>query len=69
MADFVIVFSTKVLKSVKCYTFLSFFLFFIIEYEKKYVILQPILEVMRLWKINGRVRYRPQMNDSLRRAM
>ena len=69
MADFVVNFSTKVLKYVKCHTFLSFFLFFIIEYEKKYVILQPILEVMRLWKINGRVRYRPQMNDSLRRAM
>lgn len=49
MADFVVNFSTKVLKSVKYHTFLSFFLFFVAEYDKKYVILQPILEVMRLW--------------------
>ena len=47
---------------------MSFFLFFIAEYNKKYVILTPILEVMRFWEADGRVRYRPQLNDSLRRA-
>ena len=43
--------------------FLSLFLFFIAEYDRKYVILNSILEVMKLWETDGRVRYRPQSND------